>query len=238
MHPRHHGKTAAPTSIERSRKQLGVDTIDLVMLHYPRCWPQLCGDNHVEEGTFYDSWRALEVLVDAGVVRALGVSNFDTTELAALHDFARVKPSVVQNWMDPFHHDATLRQFCADKGIVYQAYSSLGEQWRHRARTDDFGPNPVFGHPTLSKIATQKGWSVPRVVLAWSLQRNAAVIPRSSTPEHICANAAELFGGCGDGRDSGVGSRLLTSGVLTESELRQIDRLDGALERPHTPEDL
>lgn len=237
MHPRHHGRRAAPASVENSVNNLGLQSVDLVLLHYPRCWPQLCGENHVDEGTFYDSWRGLEELVDKGTVKALGVSNFDATELASLFDFARIKPAVVQNWMDPFHQDWAVREFCKANGIVYQAYSSLGQQWQYRSRTDNFGPNPVFGHPALARLAESKGWSIPKVVLAWSLQRNAAVIPRSATAGHMCDNAA-VFGGCEAGGHSGSGSTLLSSGALTDAELEVIDRLDGALERPHTPEDL
>lgn len=122
MHPRNLGYESTLKAFKTTPENLQTDYVDLFMLHYPRCWPSLC-DNKEPEGTFLDSWRAMEKLVEDGKIRSLGVSNFEVNDLQELLAAAKIKPAVVQNWMDPFHQDRHTRDFCKTHGIHYQSYS-------------------------------------------------------------------------------------------------------------------
>ena len=110
-------------------------------------------------------------------------------ELEQLWKMARIKPHVVQNWMDPLHPDTVVRKWCqrADIGIAYVAFSSLGTQWNQGG-----GKNPVLQHPVLLRIATRARRSVAAVVLSWARALGVGVIPRSSHPEHTIDNARLL----------------------------------------------
>lgn len=95
-----------------------------------------------------------------------GVSNFDLQQLAALEGTAAVKPSVVQRHADPLHRDQLTRLWARQRGIVYQAYSSLGAQWVVPAS----GANPVVTHPAVRAAAADLQVSPAVVVLAWALR--------------------------------------------------------------------
>lgn len=180
LHPRDLGERRTLDAFPTSLRRLHTDYLDAFLLHYPRCFGELC-ENGVPNEDWRGSWRALEQLYDRGLVRAIGVCNFGAQELAQLLEFARVKPHIVQTWMDPLHQERPVRALCARHRIVFQAYSTLGTQHRTRA-------NPVLRHPLLSRLAEQTGRSVAQVVLRWALQSNAAVIPRATKRPHMLAN--------------------------------------------------
>ena len=183
LHPRDHGAERAKAMLESSLTNLGVDYLDLFLLHYPACWGTLCGG--VEpQGTWRDSWRALEELQRAGKVRSIGVSNFDVNELRELAEWARVEPAVVQRNSDVFSADKETRQLCESKRWQYEAYSSLGSQWLMRGHRE----NPVLTHADVKRIARKKGKSPAQVVLRWAIQHGQIVIPRSSNRGRIAEN--------------------------------------------------
>lgn len=128
LHPRHLGREATLRQFDQSLRDLNTDYLDLFLLHYPMCWGTLCGGKD-PEGTWKDSWRALEELYDAGKARAIGVSNFDVSQLSELRQWARVQPAVVQRNSDVFSADRAARAFTRSAGWQYEAYSSLGSQW-------------------------------------------------------------------------------------------------------------
>ncbi len=101
IHPRHLGFDASAARLASSLAELQTDYLDLLLLHYPECWGDLCG-GVAPAGTWRESWRALEAMHAAGSVRALGVSNFDAAQLRQLLAWARVPPAVVQAHSDPF----------------------------------------------------------------------------------------------------------------------------------------
>ena len=116
---------AVLSSIDR----LNVYYLDLVLLHWPRCYPALewmdCDNNPAAGNTWLQSWRALERLYSEGRVHAIGVSNFDLDYLKELESFASIKPMVVQNWMDPIARPWDVINYCKQNGILFQAYSPL-----------------------------------------------------------------------------------------------------------------
>lgn len=174
--------------------------LDAFLLHYPQCFGNLC--QHEPQGTWRDSWRALEALYAKGTLRAIGVSNFAPSQLDELLQFAHVKPHIVQSWMDPLHQERPLRALCAKHGVLFQAYSTLGTQ--HRTSF-----NPVLKHPVLSRIGSDIGKSPAQVALRWAVQHGAAVIPRSRSPIRM------------------KGNLQLDQFTLTEAQMGAIDALDG-----------
>ena len=209
LHPKNHGAKTARRLIDESARRFG-GYVDVFLQHYLTCWDGLCGNNwrNTVEGDWRDSWRAMEAAYDEGKVRAIGVSNVGPREVDELVNFARIKPHIIQAWMDPFHSSSKLRETCERHNIRFMAYSTLGTQWSMQGRD-----NPVLASSKLREYGDSA-----RVALSWALLRNAVVIPRSFSNERIAANARLYEGG------------VLTVG-LDAAALEAIDALDGALDQ-------
>mmetsp|Transcript_77 Transcript_77/g.125 ORF Transcript_77/g.125 Transcript_77/m.125 type:complete len:298 (-) Transcript_77:1107-2000(-) len=183
LHPRHLGYNTTMAQIRQSLEDLDSAYIDLFMLHYPECWDSLCG-SRPPEGTWQDSWRALEALWLKGTLRAIGVSNFNIDQLIQLLQVATIAPHVVQVNSDPFHPNTDIQEFCRLHGIQFVGYSSLGSQWMMRG----YSTNPVLANPKIVQIAAAHGVAAAQVVLRWALQKGQVVIPRSSNKERMAQN--------------------------------------------------
>eukprot|EP00899_Mesostigma_viride_P020562 jgi/Mesvir1/28507/Mv06276-RA.1 len=178
------------TTIERVRvmlKELRTSYLDLVLIHYPACWGDLCINRPA--GTWQDSWRALEDLVDARVLRAIGVSNFGLEDLDTLEKVQRIPVSVVERYSDPLRSDRYKRQWCLERGIAYIGYSTLGSQWAMRGRL----VNPVLNNPVIQSIGRRLGKSPAQVVLRWALAKGQLVIPRSRHEGRMVENMDLAF---------------------------------------------
>jgi diketogulonate reductase-like aldo/keto reductase len=119
VHPQDHGYDSAIESVGGSLQRLQSEYADLVLLHYAECWNDICDMEQVR-GTWQQSWRALETLYERGTVRAIGVSNFFVEQLRELVKFAKYKPHVVQNYIDPFNFPHEIEQFCKNNDIILQ----------------------------------------------------------------------------------------------------------------------
>ena len=149
------GEDAARGAFERSAEKLGLDVVDLYLIHQPF-------------GDVYGSWRALERLNEEGRVRAIGVSNFHNDRLADLIAFNRVVPAVNQVETHPFLQRFADQEFMAGEGVQIESWAPFAE-----------GRNNLFTNPTLSSIARAHDKSVAQVVLRWLIQRGVVVIPKS-----------------------------------------------------------
>lgn len=149
------GEDAARAAFERSSEKLGLDVVDLYLIHQPF-------------GDVYGSWRALERLNEEGRVRAIGVSNFHNDRLADLIAFNRVVPAVNQVETHPFLQRFADQEFMAGEGVQIESWAPFAE-----------GRNNLFTNPTLSSIARAHDKSVAQVVLRWLIQRGVVVIPKS-----------------------------------------------------------
>ena len=149
------GEDAARAAFERSAEKLGLDVVDLYLIHQPF-------------GDVYGSWRALERLNEEGRVRAIGVSNFHNDRLADLIAFNRVVPAVNQVETHPFLQRFADQEFMAGEGVQIESWAPFAE-----------GRNSLFTNPTLSSIARAHDKSVAQVVLRWLIQRGVVVIPKS-----------------------------------------------------------
>ena len=158
------GEKPARAAFERSLERLGLDYLDLYLIHQPM-------------GDVYGSWRALENINKDGLSRAVGVSNFYPDRLVDLILHNEITPAVNQVETHPFHQQVEAQK-------VMQEYNVQIESWGPFAE----GKNDLFTNPTLTAIAEEHGKSVGQVVLRWLIQRGVVVIPKSARRERLEEN--------------------------------------------------
>jgi diketogulonate reductase-like aldo/keto reductase len=159
------GYDSALRAFDASLKRLGVEYIDLYLLHWPVRRKRL------------ESWRALERLLGDGRVRAIGVSNFMVRHLDELLTHAKVVPAVNQIELSPFLQQRDVRSACEKHGIAVEAYSPLTRGVRLR-------------HPAVVGVAERLEKSPAQVLLRWGLQHGFIVLPKSTHAARIAENAA------------------------------------------------
>jgi len=161
-------------AFDKSAGKLGIDTIDLLILH--QALPS-------KFDTTVEAYRALETLLADGRVRAIGVSNFMVSHLSDLRERSTVVPAVNQIEVHPYFSQPEVRKANADLGIVTQAWSPIGGITSYRG-----GGKSTFDEPVILGIGEQYGKSAAQVMLRWQLQRGHSVIPKSVRPERIAEN--------------------------------------------------
>jgi diketogulonate reductase-like aldo/keto reductase len=157
-----HGR--AKKALAHSLKELGLDIVDLYLIH----WPQ--------PGKRLEAWDALVDLQKSGAARAVGVSNYTVAHLEELFAHSSVVPSVNQVEFHPFIYQKELLEFCKRKGIVLESYSPLAKARR-------------LDHPVIVEVARRSNRTPAQVMLRWGLQHGAVVIPKSNRPERIVENS-------------------------------------------------
>jgi diketogulonate reductase-like aldo/keto reductase len=160
---------------EKSGRKLGVDQIDLLILHQPL---PSAFDRTLE------AYRALETLLADGKVRAIGVSNFMVAHLATLLGRAAVVPAVNQIEVHPYFAQREVQDFGAERGILTQAWSPIGGITFYR----DGSHGSTLDDPLIGDIATAHAKSPAQVMLRWGLQQGRSVIPKSTKPSRIAEN--------------------------------------------------
>ena len=148
---------------ERSLERLGLDTLDLYLVHSP------------QRGASW-AWPGMERALERGLTRAVGVSNFDARELTRVHATAEAPPAVNQIQLSPFEHRRSLLERCERLGVAVAAWSPL----THGRDLDD---------PTVEALAERTGRSPAQVLLRWGIQRGAIVLPKSTRPDRIIENS-------------------------------------------------
>jgi diketogulonate reductase-like aldo/keto reductase len=161
-------------AFDKSTRKLGVDRLDLLLLHQPL---PSAFDRTLA------AYRALERLLADGKVRAIGVSNFMPEHLDRLLGETSVVPAVNQIEVHPYFQQTALQRVHAEHGIVTQAWSPIGGITSYRG-----GQRTTFDDPTLLEIARQFGKSAAQVMLRWHLQENRPAIPKSVKPARITEN--------------------------------------------------
>jgi 2,5-diketo-D-gluconate reductase A len=169
VHNSDHGYDAALRAFDTSLGLLGLDYVDLYLIH----WPQPARDLYLE------TYRALERLYRDGRVRAVGVSNFQQDHLQRLLDEADVVPAVNQIEVHPYLQQDGLRSFSTAHGIATQAWSPLGR-------------GNVLRDPVIGGIAAELGRTPAQVILRWHVERGDPAIPKASSAERIRGNL-DLF---------------------------------------------
>ncbi|RKH06479.1 aldo/keto reductase [Corallococcus carmarthensis] len=169
-----YGYDATLHAFDKSARKLGVERLDLLLLHQPL---SSAFDRTLE------AYRALEKLLADGKVRAIGVSNFMPEHLDRLLSAASVVPAVNQIEVHPYFQQTALQRVHEKHGIVTQAWSPIGGVIAYGGRE-----KTTFDDPTLLGIARQYGKSAAQVMLRWHLQKGLSAIPKSVKPARIAEN--------------------------------------------------
>lgn len=158
------GEGRARKAIETSLGKLGLDYVDLFLIHQPY-------------GDYYGSWRDLQVANAEGLARAIGVSNFYPDRLADIANNSGCVPAVNQIETHPFFQREDFRAYMESRGIVHESWGPFAE-----------GKNGIFTNELIAAIGATYGKSNAQVVLRWMIQRGIVVIPKTVTRERMIQN--------------------------------------------------
>ncbi|MEE1619585.1 aldo/keto reductase [Brachybacterium sp. J153] len=164
------GRDATLRSFDASMSDLGLDVLDLYLIHWPA----------PSKGLAVETWKALTELHEQGRIRSIGVSNFRREDLEKIEHATGIVPVINQIELHPYFNQPELREYHAEKNIVTESWSPLGQG------------GGELEDPVIAEIAEAVGATTAQVVLAWNLALGNVVIPKSVTPERIAANFASL----------------------------------------------
>jgi len=159
------GYESTLAAFEESRRKLGVEYVDLYLIHWPN-----------KEKRYLDSWKALEKLYKDGLVKAIGVSNFKVHHLQDILKVCEIKPMVNQVEYHPHLQQKDLHAYCREHGIQLQAWSPLMQ-------------GKAFEEPLLIELGEKYGRTPAQIVLRWDLQNEVVTIPKSVKESRIIENA-------------------------------------------------
>jgi 2,5-diketo-D-gluconate reductase A len=161
-----HGHDAALRAMDESLAKLGVEYVDLFLIHWPR----------PKDGRYVETWRALEKIAAEGKARSIGVSNFTVQHLERLAAETETVPAVNQIELHPRFAQEELRRYHADHGIATEAWSPIGQG------------GDLLQDPTLTALAEKYGKTPAQVVLRWHVQLGNIVFPKSMRPARMREN--------------------------------------------------
>ncbi|MDH0615644.1 MULTISPECIES: aldo/keto reductase [unclassified Agrobacterium] len=165
----------AKAAIDGSLKTLGLDHIDLMIIHSPQPWSEFHGENRYFEGNV-EAWRALEEAYGAGKLRSIGVSNFQKVDIDNLIEHASVKPMINQILAHVSNTPFDLIAYLESQNIVVEAYSPVGH-------------GKILDNPEFRKMAERYGVSVPQLAIRYVLQLGPVALPKTANPDHMRNNA-------------------------------------------------
>ena len=201
----HHPDHVRP-ACERSLRDLGLDVIDLYLIHFPVTLAYVPFEERYPPGWFFDpnaqnpvmkhvpipiadTWGAMENLVGAGLVKRIGICNFTTGMIRDLQAYASIAPQVLQVEMHPYLTQQRLLRYCQDENITVTAFSPFGAS--SYVPLNMAGENEsVLADPVVTAIASAHGRSSAQIVLRWAVQRGTVTIPKTQTVSHLRENLA------------------------------------------------
>ena len=216
-----HRKEHVELALRKTLNDLRTDYLDLYLIHWPVAFKYVDidptqrgfdnediddsndGNNIDPTVSVKETWSAMEMLVDKGLVRDIGVSNFPISLLHELLCEARIPPVVNQVELHPLLQQSKLLRYCQARGVKVQAYSPLGTPGYRESKEPS-----VMDDPVLKSIAARHDVSVAQVCIAWALQRGCSVVAKSTSDSHLKQN---------------IQSQELN---LTVSEMEEIAKLD------------
>ena len=169
----------AKAAIDGSLETMGLDVIDLMIIHSPQPWEAFGGEDRFFEGNLA-AWRALEEAYEAGKLRAIGVSNFQIEDLDNLLENASVRPMVDQVLAHVSNTPEALIAHCQAQGVLVEAYSPVGH-------------GKILGNAEIGAMAEKYGVSVPQRCIRYVLQLGLVALPKTANPAHMQENAAVDF---------------------------------------------
>ncbi|KAA8324518.1 aldo/keto reductase [Leuconostoc carnosum] len=171
-----HSYDATNKALETSLNKLGIDYVDLYLIHWPNPHDVRQKDEEAWEAANADTWRAFEAAYQAGKAKAIGVSNFQIHHLEALAKTQKIAPMVNQNFLNPSDGQAELVAYNTAHGMLNEAYSPLGT-------------GKLINLPQVNALSEKYGKSVPQILIRWSLEKGFLPLPKSTHKEFIEANA-------------------------------------------------
>ena len=165
----------AKAAIDGSLKTLGLDHIDLMIIHSPQPWSEFHGENRYFEGNV-EAWRALEEAYGAGKLRSIGVSNFQKVDIDNLIEHASVRPMINQILAHVSNTPFDLIAYLESQNIVVEAYSPVGH-------------GKILDNPEFRKMAERYGVSVPQLAIRYVLQLGLVALPKTANPDQMRNNA-------------------------------------------------
>jgi len=165
----------AVASIDRSLETLGLDYIDLMIIHSPRPWMEFHKDDPYYEGN-REAWRALEEAYNAGKLRAIGLSNFEKADLDNIFESCTVKPMVNQILAHISNTPKELIQYSQDNGILVEAYSPVAH-------------GELMKNQEVKNMAEKYGVTIPQLGIRYTLQLDMLPLPKTENPAHMKTNA-------------------------------------------------
>ncbi|XP_076150710.1 putative oxidoreductase ZK1290.5 isoform X1 [Alosa pseudoharengus] len=174
--PGDYGYSNTKQACRASCARLGVEYLDLYLMHWPDC--MVPGRSNREMRA--ETWRALEELYDEGLCRAIGVSNFLIPHLEELKEDCSIVPHVNQVEYHPFQQPEEIVQYCQQQGIVFEGYCPLAK-------------GQALSHPTILKMADKYEHTPSQICIRWSIQNGVVTIPKSTKKKRILENC-NIFG--------------------------------------------
>ena len=169
----------AAAAIDGSLKTMGLDYLDLMLIHSPQPWAQFRESDRCEEGN-REAWRALEDAYKAGKLRAIGVSNFEQQDIDSLLDRCAILPMVNQLLVHISNTPAELISYSQSKGMLVEAYSPVAH-------------GEMLKNPAVAAMAQRYGVTVPQLCIRYTLQLGTLPLPKTANPGHMRENAQVDF---------------------------------------------
>lgn len=170
----------AKKGIDETLSKMGLDYLDMMIIHSPQPWVKVnqCEDRYVEGNRA--AWRALEDAYKEGKLKAIGVSNFQISDIESLLETAEIKPMVNQILLHISNTPLELVEYCQKTGIVVEAYSPIAH-------------GEILNQPEIKAMADKYGVSVPQLCIRYTLQLGTVSLPKTANPEHMKNNAEVDF---------------------------------------------
>ncbi|KAF7307049.1 Aldo-ket-red domain-containing protein [Mycena indigotica] len=179
----------------------GIEYFDLFLVHfpialqyvdpaerYPPEWQDAAKKVVTLQGTpIQETWQSMEELVDVGIAKNIGISNFQGSLIADMLRYARIKPQVLQIELHPYLTQEALVKYAKEVGLAITAYSSFGPASWIELSMDQGAPS-LLDHDVVSAAATKHNKTTAQVLLRWATQRDIAVVPKSNNPSRLAQN--------------------------------------------------